>query len=80
MSAWLRRSPPSQASRGNRVTLPVVELPFFFFLGMLEKRLYGVNRGYVGLYEGLGFRVNPLGRPLGYLIFSLMALIGDHIY
>ena len=21
-----------------------------------------------------------LGRPLGYLIFSLMALIGDHIY
>ena len=23
---------------------------------------------------------DPLGRPLGYLIFSLMALIGDHIY
>ena len=26
------------------------------------------------------FMEQELGRPLGYLVFSLMALIGDHIY
>ena len=29
---------------------------------------------------GARLRARILGRPLGYLIFSLMALIGDHIY
>ena len=36
------------------------------------------------LTPGLAFKLNDqglfLGRPLRYFIFSLMALIGDHIY
>ena len=32
-----------------------------------------------GCCKGLRFRVSGLGSPLGYLIFSLMALMGDPI-
>ena len=33
-----------------------------------------------GVYQGHSLRLLNLGRPQGYLLFSLMALVGDHIY